>query len=91
LYDSEESSGKAGFVADAGAGFQWMSLKQKRIVRKKRSLERIVKEVDDLYLRRAPTRLPSTSLLARHLLPLPSIRFFWCASSRGRKLRLAKV
>jgi rhamnogalacturonyl hydrolase YesR len=50
LYDSEESSGKAGFVAGAGAGFHWMSLKQKGSSETERNLEGIVKEVDDLCL-----------------------------------------
>jgi hypothetical protein len=35
-----------------------------------------MKEVDDHCLRRAPARLPSASLLARRLLPLPAFRFW---------------
>jgi hypothetical protein len=59
--------------------------------KRKEDLKGIVKEVDDLCLRRAPARLPSASSLARRLLPLPAIRFFGCAGARGGKLRLAKV
>jgi hypothetical protein len=51
LYDSEESSGRAGFTAGAGAGFHWMSLKKKRgSLEIERNLERIVREVDDRHL-----------------------------------------
>jgi hypothetical protein len=52
-----------------------MSLKQRGSSETERNLEGIVKEVDDLCLRRAPARLPSASSLARRLLPLPAIRF----------------
>jgi hypothetical protein len=38
-------------MAGAGAGFQWMSLKQKEIIGTERNLEGIVKEVDDHHLR----------------------------------------
>jgi hypothetical protein len=38
-------------VARAGAGFQWMSLKQRGSSEAERNLEGIIKEVDDLYLR----------------------------------------
>jgi hypothetical protein len=76
MYDSEESSGKARFVAGAGAGFHWMSLKiQRGSSETEGNLERAVKEVDDHRLRRAPARLPSTSSLARRLLLLPAIEF----------------
>jgi hypothetical protein len=51
LYDSEESSDRAGFAADARAGFHWISLKQRGSSEIKRNLERIVEEVDDHYLR----------------------------------------
>jgi hypothetical protein len=78
-------------VAGTGAGFHWMSLKQRGSLEKERDLEGIVKEVDDLCLRRAPARLPSASSLARRLLLLPAIRFFGCASDGGEKLRLAKA
>jgi hypothetical protein len=48
LYDSEESSGKAGFTAGAGAGFHWISLKiQRGSSEMERYLERTVKVVDD--------------------------------------------
>jgi hypothetical protein len=39
------------------------------------NLEKVVKEVDDHRLRRAPARLPSASSLARRLLLLPAIEF----------------
>jgi hypothetical protein len=52
-----------------------MSLKQRGSSEIERNLERIVKEVHDHCLRRAPTRLPSISSLAQRLLPLPAIRF----------------
>jgi hypothetical protein len=72
LYDSEESSGKAGFVAGAGAEFHWISLRiQIGSSETERNLEKAVKEVDDHRLRRAQARLPSASSLARRLL-----RFF---------------
>jgi hypothetical protein len=54
-----------------------MSLKRQRgSSETERNLERIVKEVDDHRLQRAPARLPSASSLARRLLLLPAIRFF---------------
>jgi hypothetical protein len=53
-----------------------MSLKRQRgSSETERNLERIVKEVDDHRLRRAPARLPSASSLARRLLLLPAIGF----------------
>jgi hypothetical protein len=90
LYDSEESSGKAGFAAGTGARFHWMSLKQRGSSEIERNLEGIVKEVDDHCLRRAPARLPSASSLARRLLPLTTIRFL-CSSDGEGKLKLAKA
>jgi hypothetical protein len=71
LFDSEESSGKA--------GFHWMSLKQRGTSETKGNLEGIMREVDDHCLRRAPARLPSASSVARRLLPLPAIGFWSCA------------
>jgi hypothetical protein len=48
LYDSEESSGRAGFAVGAGAGFHWMSLKiQRGSLATERNLERAAEEVDD--------------------------------------------
>jgi hypothetical protein len=91
LFNSEESTGRAGFVAGVGAGFQWMILKQRGSSEKERNLEGIVKEVNDLGLRRVPARLPSASSLARRLLPLPAIRFFGCVSDGEGKLRLAEA
>jgi hypothetical protein len=77
LYDSEELFGKVGFVASAGAGFHWMRLETRReSSATERNLEKAVREVDDHRLRRAPTRLPSASSLARRLLLLPAIEFF---------------
>jgi hypothetical protein len=53
-----------------------MSLKRQRGSSKtERNMERIVKEVHDHRLRGKPSRLPSTSSLARRLLLLPAIRF----------------
>jgi hypothetical protein len=52
-----------------------MSLKQRRSSETERNLGGIIREVDDHCLRRAPTRLPSASSLARCLLPLPAISF----------------
>jgi hypothetical protein len=76
LYDSEESSGSAGFAAGAGAEFHWISLKiQRGSSETERNLERTEKGVDDHHLRRAPARLPSASSLARRLLLLPAIKF----------------
>jgi hypothetical protein len=76
LYDSEESSGKAGFVAGAGAGFHWMRLKcEENRQQQKKNIHKAVKEVDDHRLRRAPARLPSASSLAGRLLLLPASEF----------------
>jgi hypothetical protein len=47
LFDSEESSGRAGFVAGAGARFHWMSLKQGRSSKTEGNLGRIIREDDD--------------------------------------------
>jgi hypothetical protein len=62
-------------MADAGAGFHWMSLKQKGIITNRKESGKNRKEVDDHHLRREPARLPSASSLARRLLLLPAIRF----------------
>jgi hypothetical protein len=62
-----------------------MSLKQRGSSETERKLERIVKEVDDQCLRREPVRLPSASSLARRLLPVPAIRFFFGDVSAGGK------
>jgi hypothetical protein len=50
-----------------------MTLKQRRLSEKEGNLGGITREVDDHCLRRAPTRLPSASSLARRLLLLPAI------------------
>jgi hypothetical protein len=63
----------------------------KKIVRNRRNMGRIIREVDDHCLRRAPTRLPSASSVARRLLPLPAIGSWRCAGDGGSRLRLAKV
>jgi hypothetical protein len=69
-----------------------MSLKRQRgSLETERNLERIVKEVDDHRLRRAPARLPSASSLALRLLLLPAIKFFWSASAEEGKFRLEKA
>jgi hypothetical protein len=53
-------------MADAGVGFHWMSLKQRRSSETEGNLGRVIQEVDDHCLHRAP---------ARRLLPLPAIGF----------------
>jgi hypothetical protein len=78
-------------VADAGAGFQWMSLKQRRSLGKKKNLERIIREDDDHCLRRAPARLPSASSAVRRLLLLPAIGSWGRAGDWESKLELAKI
>jgi hypothetical protein len=63
-------------VAGARVGFHWISLKiQRGSSETERNLEKAVKEVDDLRLRRALVRLSSASSLARRLLLLLAIRF----------------
>jgi hypothetical protein len=62
-------------MAGAGAGFHWMSLKQRRSSETEGNLGGIMREVDDHCLRRAQARLPSASSLARRLLLLPVIGF----------------
>jgi hypothetical protein len=90
--DPEESPGKAGFVAGAGAGFHWMRLKTRReSSATEENLERAVKEVDDHRLRRAPARLPLATSLARRMLLLPAIEFFGSTSAGEGKFRLAKA
>jgi hypothetical protein len=66
-------------MAGAGAGFHWMSLKQRRSSKTEENLGRIMKEVDDHCLQRAPARLPSASSAARRLLLLPTIGSWSCA------------
>jgi hypothetical protein len=66
----------AGVVAGAGAGFHWMMLEtRKGSSATEDNLEKVVREVDDHHLRRAPARLPSASSLTRRLLLLPAIEF----------------
>jgi hypothetical protein len=55
-----------------------MSLKQRRSSGTEENLERIMREVDDHCLRRAPARLPSASSAARRLLLLPAIDSWSC-------------
>jgi hypothetical protein len=62
-------------MAGTGAGFHWMSLKQRRSSETGGNLSRVIREVDDHCLRRAPARLSSASSAARRLLPLPAIGF----------------
>jgi hypothetical protein len=78
-------------MAGAGAGFQWMSLKQRRSSGTEKNLEGIIKEDDDHCLRRAPARLPSASSAARRLLLLPAIGSWGRAGDWKSKLELAKV
>jgi hypothetical protein len=52
-----------------------MSLKQRRSSETEGNLGRVIRKVDDHYLRRAPARLPSASSAAWRLLPLPAINF----------------
>jgi hypothetical protein len=78
-------------VAGTGAGFHWMSLKQRRSSETEGNLGGIIREVDDHCLRRASARLPSASSVARRLLPLPAIGSWRCAGDGGSRLRLAKV
>jgi hypothetical protein len=78
-------------MAGAGAGFQWMSLKQRRSSGTKKNLERIIREDYDHCLRRAPARLPSASSAARRLLLLPAIGSWSRAGDWKSKLELAKI
>jgi hypothetical protein len=78
-------------MAGAGAGFQWMSLKQRRSSGIEKSLERIIRGDDDHCLRRTPTRLPSASSAARRLLLLPTIGSWGRAGDWKSKLELAKI
>jgi hypothetical protein len=66
-------------MAGAGAGFHWMSLKQRRSSEIEENLGRIMREVDDHFLRHAPARLPFVSSAARRLLLLPAIGSWSCA------------
>jgi hypothetical protein len=66
-------------MAGAGGGFHWMSLKQRISSETEENLGRIMREVDDHCLRRAPARLPFASSAARRLLLLPAIGSWSCA------------
>jgi hypothetical protein len=66
-------------MAGEGAGFHWMSLKQRRSSETDENLGRIMREVDDHHLQRAPAWLPSASAAARRLLLLPAIGSWSCA------------
>jgi hypothetical protein len=78
-------------MAGAGAGFQWMSPKQRRSSETKENLERIIREDDDHCLQRAPARLPSASSAARRLLLLPTIGSWGRAGDWKSELELAKI
>jgi hypothetical protein len=78
-------------MAGAGAGFHWMSLKQRKSSGTEKNLERIIREDDDHCLRRAPARLPSASSAARRLLLLPAIGSWGRAGDWKSKLELAKI
>jgi hypothetical protein len=71
-------------MAGAGAVFQWMSLKQRRLPETEENLGRIMREVDDHCLRRAPARLPSASSAARRLLLRPAIGSWSCADGENQ-------
>jgi hypothetical protein len=60
-------------MTGAGAGFQWMSLKQRRSSGTEKNLGGIMREDDDHCLPRTPARLPSASSAARRLLLLPAM------------------
>jgi hypothetical protein len=63
-------------VAAAWAGFHQMGLKaQRKSSGMKQDLKEGCEEADDHHLRRVPTRLPSASSLAGHLLPLLAMKF----------------
>jgi hypothetical protein len=78
-------------MAGAGAGFQWMSLKQRKSSGTEKNLGGIIRKDDDHCLRRAPARLPSASLAARRLLLLPAIGSWGRAGDWKSKLELAKI
>jgi hypothetical protein len=78
-------------MAGVGAGFQWMSLKQRRSSGTEKNLEGIIREDDDQCLRRALARLFSTSSAARRLLLLPAIGSWGRAGDWKSKLELAKI
>jgi hypothetical protein len=78
-------------MAGAGARFQWMSLKQRRLSGTEENLRRIIREDDDHCLRRTPARLPSASSVAHHLLLLPAIGSWSRAGDGKSKLELAKI
>jgi hypothetical protein len=78
-------------MAGAGAGFQWMSLKQRRSSGTEENLVRIIREDDGHCLRRAPARLPSASSAARRLWLLPAIGSWSRAGDGKSKLELAKI
>jgi hypothetical protein len=66
-------------MAGAGAGFHWMSLKQRRSSETEGNLGRIMMGLDNHCLQRVPARLPSTSSAAWRLLLLPTIGSWSCA------------
>jgi hypothetical protein len=68
-----------------------MSLKQRRSSEIEGNLGKIIREVDDHCLQRAPARLPSTSSAARRLLLLPAIGSWSRAGGGKSKLGLAKI
>jgi hypothetical protein len=66
-------------MAGVGAGFHWMSLKQRKSSETEESQERIIREDDDHCFQRAPVQLPSASSAAWRLLLLPAIGSWSCA------------
>jgi hypothetical protein len=69
-----------------------MSLKaQRKSSKMRQDLKEGCEEVDDHHLRRAPTRLPSASSLAGHLLPLLAMKFLGVLVLEEKGLELAKT
>jgi hypothetical protein len=68
-----------------------MRLKQRRSSETEGNLGRIIREVDDHFLRRAPARLPSASSATWRLLLLPAIGSCSRAGGGKSRLGLAKV
>jgi hypothetical protein len=82
----------AGVVAEAGAGFHWISLKaQRKSLGMKQDLKEGCEEADDHHLWRAPARLPSASSLAGRLLPLLAMEFLEVLVLEEKELGLAEA
>jgi hypothetical protein len=70
-------------MVGAGARFQWMSLKRRRLSETEENLEEIIRKDDDHCIQRAPARLPSASSAAQRLLLLPAIGS-WSRAGDGK-------